>query len=251
MGKRRQGWVPKVVDASGRKVRLRKYAQSTSGRTSSHLTAPELSRSNAITSSGPNFWPFEIPFRMYPTEVPHRAAKDSCPDESSEFRYRRSASIDNNLPASKFLSIPVGKLLPGKDGYHCDMSEMDQRRTSNFLAILRRDYGDSPKRFADETGYDPAMVSQIKTGKKIVGDRRARKLEKLMKLPSLELDKESPSERIEPLRRAAAGYWPFSFSAAEFQQLSSKLQREMDDAFTRMVIGAQTQQITSKQKNRA
>lgn len=187
---------------------------------------------------------------MYPTEVPHRLAKKSCSGTSRELRYVRSASISDSLLGSKILSIPVRTLPIGNRRYNPRMDfddPLDPVRTANFLDILRTEHGGSPKKFEVATGYPANMVSQIKNGHKFVGNTLARKLEKLMKKERGVLDSQTDAQ-IKKSQIAAMAKWPLSISIADFEALSPKTQRELDDAFTKMVIGAQAQETLNKQR---
>ncbi|MGE4340775.1 MAG: hypothetical protein AB7E55_33215, partial [Pigmentiphaga sp.] len=79
--------------------------------------------------------------------------------------------------------------------------------------------------------------------------RLARKLEGLMKLPPLALDQpESTGVREESPRYGTEPEWPLSVPLEDFESLSPKARRELDEAFTKMVIGARTQELLNKQK---
>jgi transcriptional regulator with XRE-family HTH domain len=240
----------RVVTTSGEIADPRKYAQSTSGRVSSTGTAPPLSRASEIESDSRMRSLVESALRKYPSEVPQRPAKSSCSLVSSELRYVRKDSIDmaRSLPFGNYESIPDGKLPIGICRYHVGMKldDLDKRRTENFLRLLRDQYRDSPKEFEIATGYSANMVSQIRTGKKFVRDKLARKLEKIAKLPALTFDQSEPG--MSPSRAPTRlNSWPLSVPLEQFAALSPKLQRELDEAFTKMVMGAQAQDLISKQ----
>lgn len=126
--------------------------------------------------------------------------------------------------------------------------DMDEVRTRNFLRILHRDYGGSPARFERETGYSANMVSQIKTRKKKVRDKLARTLERdHLRVPIGTLDKVNEADL--PRQQAPADKpWPFTVSQTEFESLNPKLQREIDETLTRLVLGAQAEQLLQKQR---
>ena len=129
-----------------------------------------------------------------------------------------------------------------------DATDLKILRTNNFLRELRERYGDSPSKFEAATGYGANMVSQIKTGKKWINDKLARKLEPLMKLAPLSLDQEPPGTQRQQPRPAAK--WPLSVPLEDYESLSPRAQREIDEAFTRMVLGAQSQDLLDKQAKR-
>lgn len=154
------------------------------------------------------------------------------------------------LPNGKMKSIPHGKRRGDVGDYDADMPiDLDEVRTRNFLRILFRDYGGSPSRFEQETGYSANMVSQIKTGKKKVRDRLARALERdHLRVPVGTLDKTSDVEPLKNRAQAETADWPFTVSLSEFASLSPKLQREIDETLTRLVLGAQAEQLLHKQR---
>jgi transcriptional regulator with XRE-family HTH domain len=224
----------------------RKNAQSTSGRVSSTGTAPPLSRSNEMDRDSRMRSLVDKTLRKYPSEVPQRLANDSCSATvSRDFRYARSDSIPDSLPSGKILSIPDGHLPNGK-GHYTRWVTKDELRAQNFLRLLRERYGDSPGDFEIATGYSANMVSQIKTGKKKIGERLAGKLEHLMKIEAGALLR--ALEDNGPFRRQPEPKsWPLSVPLADFESLSPRLQRELDEAFTRMVLGAQSEDLLMKQ----
>lgn len=224
----------------------RRYAQSTSGRVSSTGTEPPLSRSSEMASPSRMRSLVDKTFRRYPREVSQRLAKESCSGVSRELRYLRSDSIPPILPRGKLSSIPYGYLPDGTGPYNGRVTK-DELRTANFLRILREKYGNSPKAFEIETGYSANMVSQIKTGKKIVGEDRAATLEQLMKLETGTLERALAENVFTSRANAARVSWPLSVPLADFEALSPRLQRELDEAFTRMVLGAQAQDLLLKQ----
>lgn len=244
-------------------VEFRRTAQSTSGRRGSHRTSPPLSRSMLMTTRSRMSSPTDIALCKYPSVVPHRTAQALRASASgSEDRNDLSASnsgagnlssglgmMAGVLPTGKMKSIPSGKERGEIEGYDARMPiDLDEVRTRNFLRILFRDYGGSPSRFEQETGYSANMVSQIKTGKKKVGDKLARALERdHLRVPVGTLDKTSD---VEPLKKAqpAAADWPFTVSRSEFESLNPKLQREIDETLTRLVLGAQAEQLLQKQR---
>src|SRR5690606_24985410 len=105
-----------VGEAPGELLVPRRYAQSTSGRSSSQRTAPPLSRSKAMTSDSPKRPPVESFFLMYPSVVPHRAAKESC---SAGFNDDRNARSDErrSLLAMGPYSLPMGNLVSNRPGF--------------------------------------------------------------------------------------------------------------------------------------
>lgn len=239
----------------------RRYAQSTSGRNTSQRMTPPLSRSISTTSDSRMRSPVEITLRKYPTVVLQRAAKSSCSDRSSELRYDRSTSdadasgaIDVGvLPISKIQSIPCGNLPNGMRGYDAAMEDpkklnkrLSDLRFKNFAELLQRQYSDSPTEFCSRTGYNsPTTVSQLKTRKKSFGADQAREMEVWAGLERYELEKEDGGR---PFRVSGSGLkeWPFTISPEQFLSLQGKTRREIDDTLTRLVIGAQAQEVINK-----
>lgn len=234
-----------VVDALGRVVELRRYAQSTSGRTVSQGTAPSDSRSRLIASPSPtlNSGQTDIILRRYDNVVPQRSANSSLADTSgSDAKYSLSASMHPSLPDSKIWSILDGKLLPGNGRYHGRMDSEEVRRT-NFFRILREKFSDSPKQFEIDTGYSANMVSQLRNRTKDFGEKVARKIETMAGWERGILDKvnaETPTPQPPSLDQ-----WP-SLNAANrshFEKLNAKTRRELDEAFARMINGAYATEV--------
>lgn len=243
MAKRTPSHLRLVVNRDALFEEPRKYAQSTSGRTSSTGTEPPLSRSRAMAMDSPMRCLMDNAFLKYPMEVPQRRAKLDWVLGSRPLRYSRSDSIPDSLPAGKLVSIPAGKIPDSKGRYPSGM-DIDALRTANFLRILREEYGDSPSKLEAKTGYSANMVSQIKTGKKAVKDKLARKLEDLMKLEPMALDQRHAREQQPSKQNAPA--WPLSVPLRDFESLSPRARNEIDEAFRRMVIGAQAQELASR-----
>lgn len=236
----------RLATSDGKSVEPRMYAQSTSDRMLSQRTAPELSRSNAITSLSPKRCPVESTLRMYATVVPERLANDSCSSVGREFKYARSGSaMQNSLPNSKAMSIPFGQLLQGNGDYDSSMSTEETRR-NNFRRLLQEKYNGSPKQFEVETGYSANMATQLRSGKKDFGEKVARKIESMAKLKPLALDESHAAATQE--RRQKAAPWPLTIDQTTFESLPPRIQRELDEAFTKMVLGAQTQEMLNKQR---
>lgn len=250
-----------VVTADGDLAEPRRYAQSTSGRKTSQRMCPPLSRSISTTSDSRMRSPVDITLRRYPTVVLQRPAKDSCSARSSELRYERSISDavtsdaigSGVLPNSKIQSIPFGNLPNGMPGYDAGMEDpkklnkhLGQLRFKNFSELLHRQYGDSPTVFCSRTGYNSATtVSQLKTRKKSFGADLARELEMWAGLDRYELEKE---DMTRPFRAGGTSLkdWPFTISPEQFLSLQGKTRREIDDTLTRLVIGAQAQEVINK-----
>lgn len=237
------GYPPRLVVDNDRRDSgedRRKYAQSTSGRMSSQRTKPLLSRSMSIAKDSRIRCPEDTAFLKYPTEVLHRFANASCSGTGREFRKLSTDSMTLFLLNSKDQSIPFGKLPSGKHGYASPM-EIEQIRTENFLKILRDQYRGSAAYFEQQTGYSQNMVTQIKNGHRKVSDRIARKLEKAMRKPGMSLD--SRSDETQPA--APVHSWPLSVPLAAFEALPPVRRLEIDQAFRRMVLGTQAEEMAN------
>lgn len=257
----RQPWVPVLVEGCGSGVLAadvaRRYAQSTSGRRDSHLTAPRDSLSMSITNDSRSGCPTDIALRRYPMVVLQRAAKPSCDSRSREFRYSLSDSIHNSLLNGKSESIPNGNLPLGNRDYDIQMAkpltrqEQKQVRFLNFDALMLR-YGNSPKEFCERTGYkSETTISQLKNRQKSFGVDLGRQIAEAAGLEPLALENPDGIESSpQPARPKPPRDWPFSFSYQTFMSLPARKRREMDEAFSDMVVGAQASQLVDHQKRR-
>lgn len=128
----------RLVSATGELVEPRRYAQSTSGRRSSHRMSPALSRSSEMTSDSPIKGLVDNAFRRYPIVVLHRDANADCSGTGSELRYARSDSMGNQyLPMGTLLSSNAGNLPLAADGYPWVMRTKAQEK-ERVHAIRRR-----------------------------------------------------------------------------------------------------------------
>lgn len=158
--------------------------------------------------------------------------------------------MPDSLLNGKLLSIPNGNLPFGNGRYDCgmDKNRAADIRFKNFNELLKR-YGGSPTRFCEETGYDnTTMISQLKGRKRPFGAVLARKLERFAKLEKFSLEDEHGLDTQPSTLSIEPENWPFSIPLAEILVLQGRHLREIDEALTKLVVGAQTQQLLSKQR---
>src|SRR5687768_8540828 len=110
MGKPRQPWVPVFVapDGHGREL-PRRYAQSTSGRSDSHVTAPWDSRSMLIASASPHLLCPPAMFNKCPSAAEQRRAKSDLDSAGRSSRYFLS-SMPTSHQLVRQKSTPAGVL---------------------------------------------------------------------------------------------------------------------------------------------
>lgn len=239
----------RVVDPSGSEREPRRYSQSTSSRSDSQGTLPAECLSSLIASASPtlNSGQTEIILRKYDSEVPQlRAYSSLAATSGSDSRKDLRASMPPSLPDSKITSILDGKLLRGNSGYHLRM-DIEELRRANFFKILREKYSDSPKEFEIATGYSANMVSQLRSSAKDFGERVARTIEKAAKWKIGTLDQHLTGSQPEAAPTESIEQWPSLVSAnrEHFERLPPKTQRELDEAFGRMISGAYTAEVLS------
>lgn len=129
--------------------------------------------------------------------------------------------------------------------------EVTALRFKNFKELMKR-YDGSPKKFCDATGYQSqATISQLKGGYKSFGDDIARQLEDAAGLERYALENPNGIGAPLPVKNREPINWPFSVSLDEYLNLPGKDRREIDEAFHKMVIGAQAIQLLSKQRTKA
>jgi hypothetical protein len=151
----------------------RRYAQSTSGRQTSHRTTPLLSRSKLITSDSPKRPPVDSFFRMYPIVVPQRVANESCSAGDSELRKVRRAKCGsvsvmgkNHLPAGNVVSSQTGNLPAPPREYACRMPSK-QHEKDRVSAIRRRKL----RELVDECGSQAALAQKLSSSHlRVLGD---------------------------------------------------------------------------------
>lgn len=233
------------------------YSQSTSDRALVNGSEPADSRSSEIASDSPTCCPVDTSLRRYPKVVSHRRAKSRRDAGGIESRKApssagnvREAFIAPIIPSGTNESRPDGSIPKGNGSYNPAMTrEWDQVRTDNFLRLLREQYGDSPSEFCRRTGYSESMVSQIKKGRKKIGEKLGAKLEQLMSLKRGALEQEDAPTALLPARGShAPSPWPFSVPYHVYEALSAKSRRDIDESLTKLVMGAQSQELLERQQ---
>lgn len=160
----------------------RKYAQSTSGRSISHLTIPPDSRSILIHNSTPNRLLRDIALRKYPTEVRQRLAKATCSARFKLFRYVFNGSMNtNNTHRSLINQYPQNIYLSKGRQQNIPMDIYELRRL-DFLDLKKSlGYG-AYKKIAEKTNIDATYLSRCgypegKKNKKNIGEETVQKLD--------------------------------------------------------------------------
>lgn len=162
------------------------------------------------------------------------------------------------LPWGNFLSIPGVHLPGGIGGYDgcMDLQAIRKRRLFELIAEagsqievakrLDRVRPGSPK-------MEPNYISRLKSSKKgskaISGDM-ARDLEIAFNKPAGWMSTMDSIDDDGPGSSATEVTWPLSVPIETFLALNKRMRDEIDDAFTKMVLGAQAQELISHQNKR-
>lgn len=229
----------------------RRYAQSTSGLVCSTGTSPPLSRSSEIASDSRIRSFVDRTLRKYPSEVSQRLANEMRSGTGSPSRNVRSneyvgVAIAHIVPDGTSRSIPRDKIPNGMTPYNRPMDKGELRRL-NFVRILHEKYGGRPSVCHAATGISENVISQLKNGhKRVIREQAGAAYEKKMKLEPGELERPINPENASKI--SVQRIWPLSVAVETFESLSPKMQQEIDEAFTRMVMGAQSQDLLRKQE---
>jgi hypothetical protein len=207
----------------------RRYAQSTSGRTSSTGTAPPLSRSSAIAVDSAIRSFVDSAFRRYPSVVPQREAYDSCFSRESELRYVRKESIDGVLPDSNVLAIPSVHSIDFKASYDERMLIRDIRKRR--LQQLVEAFGGQTA-LAKELGVEQNYISKLLRPGTPFGEKAATRIEHGARKPDGWLSVESGLDEPRPLE------WPFSFNRELWYRLPPEQRQEIENSIYRQILGA-------------
>lgn len=220
-----------------------KYDQSTSGRTDSTGTTPPLSRSRAMAVDSAIRSLVDKALRRYPTVVPQRSAYDSCSSTSKELRYvRRTSDISHTLPDGKVVAIGSGYSLRATRSYDKRMSVSDNRRKR--LRLLIDQYG-SQKALADACGFESDnYISQLLSSRKSFGEKTARKIEAATRKPDKWLDSGDDVDTAPPM------VWPFGFDRTLWDRLPPSKQRELENTFQQLILGASVQEAAAPPRRR-
>lgn len=162
----------------------------------------------------------------------------------------RSDSISRSLPNGKPVSIPNGNLPFSNHHYHAvvDRKQLKELRFRNFDELYAR-YGNSPTKFCEETGYpNPTVLSQLKGRNRAFGGDLARELEGYAGLERYALENEAGIGVTvkKPYRQTED--WPFSMPLKDIVELRGKHFKDIDEALTKMVMGAQAQEMFNKER---
>lgn len=216
----------RLVTVDGGLVGPRRYAQSTSGRSESHGTAPPDSRSSAIAIDSPMRPPTDKRLRKYPMVVPQRCAYLAWSSGERVFKYSRSLSMPDILPIGHTSSIPTGHLPAGYAPYPDDMDVQEIRRKR--LRQLVSEYG-TQTALADKVGIEQNYISRALKGTKRIGEDFAAKLETAT---------EKPSGWMSRIEKPGAD-WPFEFDRRHWDNLPAEERAQLELSFMRMVLGAE------------
>lgn len=248
----------------------RKYFQSMSGRKSSARTMPRDSRSMAIASSPPSRQCTKVALRKYPAVVPQRLANLARLRGVRAFKYARSVSIPRTVPTGTVKASPVAHVPTAKLGYHRGMIAKRRRDTeaSETLRVQEQLYDvrrrrlrqlleqfDSILEFAGAIGEKPnytgRLVRHSKTGRKNLGEAKARKIESALGLAVGWLDHDPDDEAAAPpapIRGSAAPAvsaphraWPFRFSPRIWDDLSPAEQRRAEAMLLTLINGIEAE----------
>lgn len=238
--------------------RERTYDQSMSGRKSSQRTLPPDSRSSATAKSPPSLLPTYTALRKYPVVVPQRRAKAVRSVSDSDLRYARSVSITRTVPKGTMKTSPAAHVLSCTSGYHADMPAKDpateamrirlQEVRRARLRLLLEQY-ESMTHFADAIGeplnYTSRLVKLQKSGRKHLGEGKARKIEATLGLPRGWLDRDNDTAPV-PVAR---NNWPFSprLPRAIWDNLSPAEQRKAEGMLLTIINGIESERVAQGQ----
>lgn len=151
------------------------------------------------------------------------------------------------LPISNVRAIPFVHFPFGDDEYDEEMLIQETRRR-RLRQLLDSEFDGKQQLIADHIGveqnYISGLLGQGKT-KKPFGEKTARKIERLCGKPAGWLDRDPNEQEAEPTRS-----WPFSFDPMLWDRLPAHQKRDIEAAFTRMVLGASVEQAASQHRKR-
>lgn len=245
----------RLVRPDGSLVEPRRKDQSISSNpTSSHRTAPALSRSIDMAIPAPNRCPVEIALRKYPSVVPQRHANDARAVGSRVSRNRRSTSIAKCLPTGNLVSIPVGHLPFGNDSYDAYMDGKTTKfdiRVERVKELIKQ--AGSQANFAEKIGRPPNYVSRILSKKtehrKNIGEDLAHEIEVAFGKEDGWLSK--PKSGV---REKSASYtfprWPFKFDPERWDHLSDEDKADIEKSVLRQMLGIESEAATKSTKRK-
>lgn len=165
----------RLVFVDGKAVEPRRYAQSTSGRVSSHRTSPRDSRSMEIDKDSAQGREPYATFRKCPAVVEQRAAKASRSATVLDFKkvfrsildYHHTVNI-NATPSGEFT-----KRCLQDDNPNMDVLGMRRIRRENLKALIELRFNGVARRFALRAGKSESYVNDLLNddGKKPFGEK--------------------------------------------------------------------------------
>lgn len=122
------------------------------------------------------------------------------------------------------------------------MSLADTRRRR--LRLLIAQYG-TQKKLAEICGFESDnYLSQLLTPNKPFGEKVARKIEAAARKPDKWLDMPEDADLSPPTS------WPFGFDRTLWDRLPPAKQRELENTFQQLILGASVQEAAAPQKRR-
>lgn len=206
MARKRQPWVPLLIDSDGKTALPRRYAQSTSGLQSSQVTTPLDSRSTLIASDSPQVrLPYATLFK-WPKVVSHRRAKSSRSTMDSDFQ-NSSSSIARCHHMVSGNAIPIGDLtkrLEIGENSGMEREELNEVRRDNLREYVRVHCDGKKaqmiKKLPQKSGNEAYWRAVLGKGKKSFSWQKARETEPALGLIEGELEVPNSQLRMDPLR---------------------------------------------------
>lgn len=153
-----------------------------------------------------------------------------------------SSDMEGTLPDSKVLSIPFGHSIAVRRSYDERMSLADNRRRR--LKLLIDQFG-SQKALAEACGFESDnYLSQLLTTKKPFGEKAARRIEAGARKPEKWLDSDELVDAAPPMS------WPFGFDRTLWDRLPPSKQRELENTFQQLILGASVQEAAAPVRKR-
>lgn len=170
----------------------RMYAQSTSERSSSHLTVPPDSRSIRIDrDSAGERKPYAM-FRRWPAVVPHRSANPLRSAVGNDFQkvLKSTANYHHTVIENATPNVEFTEWCAAGNNEQMETAEIRRR---NLLRLLERDFGGNKSELArayDSENPKPQYFSDLlrKDSGKSFGEKAARKIEERTGLLPGQLD---------------------------------------------------------------
>jgi hypothetical protein len=112
------------------------------------------------------------------------------------------------------------------------------------LRLLISQYG-TQKALAEVCGFgSDNYLSQLLTPSKPFGEKVARKIERATRKPEKWLDADDATDEAPP------SLWPFGFDRMLWDRLPPAKQRELENSFLQMILGASVQEATATSRKR-